>query len=222
MRIINGLGWVEILAPSSWIVLDIDTRDVLRKTVDAHRSSQEAMDGLRTLCTAGQGPGMTDEDVAQKVTAGLLAGDICVDAAHWFACSFATFPTVNSAKLFVQSIQREPGVTAFLRHVVARHRFSPAPISDDQVVDQMAALIFQGALRVRTGRFVWNSCLPEAKPEEAPPPPKILAPPPPPKPAEAETPSTFDYNADLALIAATMREAAQLGVPFCEECQRQQ
>jgi hypothetical protein len=220
MRIINGLGWIEIIAPQSWIVLDIDSRDLLRRTVDTFRSNQTAMDALRYLCSKG-GPvsAMSDDDVARRITEGLTAGDICIDAAHWFECSFVPFPSENAARLFVQSLLREPGAMASLRSIVSRHQFSLNPLSDNQVVEQISVMIHRGALRVRTGQFVWNSCVPEAEPQPAAPPPVAASPPPPPSRAPApESPSEFEAFADYAGIAAAMREAARLGVPFCEEC----
>ena len=219
MRIMNGLGWVEILAPDGWIALEVDSLDWLRKTVDAHRMSKTAKEGFRSLA---QGKAMSDEAIEQHVLAGLSAGDLCIDAAHWFSCAFSSFPTVNAARLFVQSVMREPGVPAFLRSLVARNHFTFRPISDEQVVDQIAAMIFQGALRVRTGRFVWNSCLPEPKPMEAPPPPPPAVKPPPSPRADPESPSSFGDSVDFAALAAVMKEAAELGVPFCEECQKLQ
>ena len=220
MRIINGLGWIEIVAPQSWIVLDVDSRDLLKKTVDTFRSNQTAMDALRYLCDkGGKGSAMSDNDVVQKVTDSLTSGDLCIDAAHWFECTYVPFPAQTSARLFVQSILREPGAMAALRNIVSRNFFSLNPLSDDQVVEQVATMLYRGALKVRVGNFVWNSCVPEAEPEPVEAPPIPALPPPPPSRATApETPSEFDASVDYAALAAAMREAARLGVPFCEEC----
>ena len=58
---------------------------------------------------------------------------------------------------------------------------------------------------------------------KAPPPPKParrwVEPPPPAPPAPSED-ATFTPNLDAAALAKVLRDAAQAGVPFCEECEK--
>jgi hypothetical protein len=92
------------------------------------------------------------------------------------------------------------------------------------LVDQLAAALADG--RLRDGRdpaaLKLLRLVPVAAPAPAPPPP---APAPSPRPqaaslAPAPVETTFGSDLDVAAMVAVLVQAAQDGVPFCEECAR--
>jgi hypothetical protein len=94
-------------------------------------------------------------------------------------------------------------------------------LSDEQVIGAMAAHMASGRLWLwrQRPKFVYPGGS-----QEAPPPSTATAPPPretgsgSPPPPEPEEPTLG--NVDPAAQAATLRNAALLGAPFCEECAR--
>ncbi len=95
-------------------------------------------------------------------------------------------------------------------------------LDDTQVKEQLAAALDSGRLRTGVGAQVdlrgLGQVLPPAPPPRAPAPassprPAPVAPPPP-----VET--TFALDVDVAAQVAVLVQAAQDGVPFCEECER--
>lgn len=106
----------------------------------------------------------------------------------------------------------------------ATTQFSP---DDKRVLEEVAARLSSGEFHV-CAEASYPFRTPEAK--IMPPDPDaetaaqiMSAPPAPPSPApapapEAEPPATLPQNADAAQIAEALRQAAQQGTPFCEEC----
>lgn len=97
-------------------------------------------------------------------------------------------------------------------------------LDDHALLDLLAAQISAGVMRVcgqRSETTLYRLVLTQA-----------AAPPPAPAPSPAPTPargsaappplaavdSTFPASLDVAAMVATLRQAAQEGVPFCEEC----
>ncbi len=105
---------------------------------------------------------------------------------------------------------------------------TPLSLDDQALADQLAARIASGAIRVCGARqapalyAVSSTPAAAAAPAAPSPSPSSTAPaaaaPATPAPAAADT--TFGSSMDPAAMAATLREAARDGVPFCEECAR--
>lgn len=93
-------------------------------------------------------------------------------------------------------------------------------LDDAQVKQQLAVALDDGRLRTGAGaRVVLHGLGQVLAPVAAPPPP---APAPSPRAAPAAAPSpaetTFGADLDVAAQVAALVQAAQDGVPFCEEC----
>jgi hypothetical protein len=90
------------------------------------------------------------------------------------------------------------------------------------LVDQLAAALADGRLRDNRGAGVLKMLrLVPAAALAPPPPPPAAAPSPRPQaapPAPAPVESTFEVDLDVAAMEAVLVQAAQDGVPFCEEC----
>jgi hypothetical protein len=99
-------------------------------------------------------------------------------------------------------------------------------LDDAQVKRLVAAALENGRLRTGTGapvqlQFLGQAQAPAATPAPAPAPAPVSRP----RPAAAATPAaspsgdaTFGSDLDVAAMVATLRAAADDGVPFCEEC----
>jgi len=97
-------------------------------------------------------------------------------------------------------------------------------VDSHTLVDQLAAALADGRLRDNRGADSLKllRLIPAAAPAPPPPPP-AAAPSPRPQaapPAPAPVESTFDAGLDVAAMVAVLVQAAQDGVPFCEECAR--
>lgn len=96
---------------------------------------------------------------------------------------------------------------------------SPQMCDDQALVDRITAAITAGAMRVcgpakairLLGMPIRQAAAPPPSAAAAPPRAAAAAPPP-----AAET--TFAVDLDVAAMVAVLRAAAQVGVPFCEEC----
>jgi len=95
---------------------------------------------------------------------------------------------------------------------------------DHQLIDQLAAALARG--RLRTGAAAapkLSRLVPTVAPAPAPaPPPPAASSPRPSAPVAAPPPAetTFGSELDVAAMVAVLQQAAQDGVPFCEECAR--
>lgn len=93
-------------------------------------------------------------------------------------------------------------------------------VDDQGVVEQLHA--FASRLPVREGRLLLQRLAPPPVAEAAAPPAPAAAP----RAAPAATPpapaaeTTFGADVDVAAQVAALVQAAQDGVPFCEECER--
>jgi hypothetical protein len=114
-----------------------------------------------------------------------------------------------------------------MRMLVARHggAHDVSRWKDDLVLERMARQISLGQ---------WHICphpdgqAAEAQPADSAAPvasqavvvPRKQVQPESPRPAIVEDTSSFPQDADLLAIAEAQREAALLGIPFCEECEK--
>ena len=95
-------------------------------------------------------------------------------------------------------------------------------LDDAQVKEQLAAALDEGRLRTGLGEKVVLRPLDQLQPVPLPAPPAPASSPraaPAPAPA-APIETTFTPNLDIAAQVAVLVQAAQDGVPFCEECER--
>ena len=95
-------------------------------------------------------------------------------------------------------------------------------LDDAQLKEQLAAALDQGRLRTGQGEKVRLRPLDQLQPV---PQPAAAAPAASPRAAPAPAPAapvetTFAPNLDVAAQVAVLVQAAQDGVPFCEECER--
>jgi|HubBroStandDraft_6_1064221.scaffolds.fasta_scaffold15811_4 hypothetical protein len=127
----------------------------------------------------------------------------------------------SAAKHWLEAYRKDPFAMTAMRGVL-RVEGPPVPMNrlrEDDVIEQVAHLVKSG---------LWHVCEPVMRvygvllAEE----PAVMPVPrwgaaasaPPPPFSEVPEPATLPANADQATIAAGMTSAAQLGVPFCEEC----
>ena len=133
------------------------------------------------------------------------------------------------ACLWLQQLKTDPAALYALRHVLqASNTWWPLhKATSDQTIAWMANLLRDGEWHVHapvlpdtTGGAPGESAAPEedlADIVSAPPAPGSSPPPrPSPPPQEGQLPRTADEQA----IAAAMKQASALGIPFCEECAR--
>ncbi|HEY3627707.1 MAG TPA: hypothetical protein VGL00_15560 [Terracidiphilus sp.] len=154
----------------------------------------------------------------------LYGGPACADCTPYPGLRDAFW-----ARLWLRQFKSDPAVLYQLRHLVLESNTSwpLRSATSDQVIDWMAKLLADGQWHVHapvladTGGAAGGessaaeevdladvvSSLPDL--------PDSPAPPPPPQ-EEGQLPR----SADEAAIAAGMKLAAQLGIPFCEECAR--
>jgi hypothetical protein len=108
----------------------------------------------------------------------------------------------------------QPG--ALRRLLAERHALPAYGVDDDEVIERLADWVAAGQLRLVPLRRGALSSWGDLDEVEAAAPPPIAAEP------EAEEvvaePATLADDVDAAALAEAMREAAALGVPFCEEC----
>lgn len=122
-----------------------------------------------------------------------------------------------AARAWLAQRAAEPGVMRGLRRLLGERLVVPAfGIDDGEVLDRVAAWIAAGELRLTTTR---EAALGSWGDEEEAAPVAAVAPAPEPEPEPTpEEERTFGDDIDAEAIAAAMKEAAELGVPFCEEC----
>ena len=96
------------------------------------------------------------------------------------------------------------------------------PLSDDQIAHEVAWRLTSGAWVARRPVSQWVAAGGERRPEDAAAFPKEdrrLAPP---APSPAPDAPLFPGDIDPVAIAEAQKQAAALGVPFCEECLKAQ
>ncbi len=101
------------------------------------------------------------------------------------------------------------------------------PRDDEIVLEQVAWAIHLGRLRMEWGDVREQQPSGGAYQEPDQQQPASSSTPPAPRPSHSATPSgpvleepTFPANLDALAIAQSQKEAARLGLPFCEECAR--
>ncbi len=131
--------------------------------------------------------------------------------------SVQMFGDKAQALQFLGRFKGNPAYMAKLRSLVAGRGAWPdlSRLSDDWVLEQAALLLVSGELMVG---FQWHEPmeLPQGEAQQASGP---SAPPPAAERQQEEDPPTFGA-VDGAAPARALRNAAQDGVPFCEECER--
>ena len=130
------------------------------------------------------------------------------------------FSDRHGALLFLLSFKSDTQLMWELRHLLAeRNReYALSRVSDQQVLEEIASLLASRQLWLRKyhaagGGSAAQDAAAEPAPQPLPPLPRQPAQPPELPPDEP----IFIPNIDAAAIAAVQREAAQFGVPFCEE-----
>jgi hypothetical protein len=94
-------------------------------------------------------------------------------------------------------------------------------LDDHQLIDHLAAAVAHGRLRTAGARPALRRLVVAAAPAPAPaPPPPAAAPRAAPVAPPPAVESTFGSELDVAAMVAVLVQAAQDGVPFCEECAR--
>jgi len=98
-------------------------------------------------------------------------------------------------------------------------------VDDQAVVDQIGAALAQGRLLIGATQQLQLRRLVSAEPPVPPPPPPPPAAASAPRSAPAAAPppaveTTFGSELDVQAMVAVLVQAAQDGVPFCEECAR--
>jgi len=151
-----------------------------------------------------------------------------IEILPWYECEDCTkhlhFPSRLSAQLFLQRFKIYPMATDSLRDFLRGRRDGLClPTSfDDEVLDQVAQMLATGELHATRKALVLGTG--GTKPSAQKGPPQVEAAPPPPPRREAAAPPppppeepVFLPNVDPAAMAQALTQAAQSGVPFCEE-----
>jgi hypothetical protein len=127
---------------------------------------------------------------------------------------------VESARLWLAHTIGDDAVLAALRvtTLVLADGTELSRLDEHQLVDHLAAAVANGRLRAAGSRPALRRLV-AAAPAPAPAPPaaapaRRAAPVAPPAPVE----TTFGSELDVAAMVAVLVQAAQDGVPFCEEC----
>lgn len=126
------------------------------------------------------------------------------------------FDDAIAARAELRSLAAEAGFMTRLRRLLHERGATPGHgVDDGEVLDRLARWIAAGDLEVwglgAQGLTTWGDT-----DEEAPVSAVTVASEAEPEPVVIE--QTFGDDIDPAAIAAAMKEAARLGVPFCEEC----
>jgi hypothetical protein len=128
---------------------------------------------------------------------------------------------VESARLWLAHAIGDDAVLAALRMTTLglADGTELSRLDEHQLVDHLAAAVAAGRLRTTGARPELRRLVIAAAPAPAPAPPpaapaRRAAPVAPPAPVE----TTFGSELDVAAMVAVLVQAAQDGVPFCEEC----
>ena len=125
----------------------------------------------------------------------------------------------NLALQFLGRFRNDAAAMAEMRRLVAERAWDTdvSRLTDDQVLDQIAALITSGVLLVG---YEWERAWGKAAPEEEEAPAQAATGPARSKRTAEEESSTFGDAHDGSAQASELRSAAESGTPFCEECER--
>jgi hypothetical protein len=125
-----------------------------------------------------------------------------------------------AARAWLRRLSATPGELSRLRALAGRRHAESLGRLDDDGIERLAGWLAAGEIRLTEQPAGWlmaTGAIEEQEAAAAPMPAALpVAEPAEPPPEER----TFDDNADEEAIAQAMREAARLGVPFCEKCTR--
>ncbi len=125
------------------------------------------------------------------------------------------FANSEEAAMLVRRLAHNPAAVAALRSLLPAGAGSTR-LTSAAALRRLADQLWRGSVIVQCRRYVRNAYfLENVKGSSAP-----AAPPPTPRPAQIEELDTFPLTHDALAQAKALKEAAQAGVPFCEECAR--
>ncbi len=123
------------------------------------------------------------------------------------------------ARALLGRLGERPDNLAALRRFAREHLANASTrVEDTALLDQVAWWVVGGRVRVAAQPPVLHGLY--VAEQEAAPAKEVAWDAPPPESAPAVEPPTFGTDIDGPAIAAAMRQAAQDGVPFCEQCLR--
>jgi len=126
-----------------------------------------------------------------------------------------SFASRGEAASLVDRLARDTASLAVLRALLLPYSGSTR-LGEGAALRRLAELIWRGELVVHRRLHARTAYFLENAPEVA----ASAAPPPPPRPVVMEETDTFSPAHDALAQANALKEAAQSGVPFCEECAR--
>ena len=125
------------------------------------------------------------------------------------------FADSGEAAILLRRLARNPATLAALRALLPPGAGSTR-LTSAAVLRRLAHHLWRGAIIVQCRRYARDAYfLENVKGSSAP-----AVPPPTPRPAPIEELDTFPLMHDALAQAKALKEAAQGGVPFCEECAR--
>ena len=155
----------------------------------------------------------------------------CRQRANGAVCSQSAFDR-SWAEFYMRSIQRDPAAMFAIRALAFQHGFGrDSRSSEAALADWISSQLAAGRIRIcdpfvnAIGQFKQDTGIPAPPPSAAPERAFPLA-------ARQQNVSkssgsavpveqaAFPADVDVAALAQTLKNAAQAGVPFCEECQR--
>ena len=141
-------------------------------------------------------------------------GQVCLDNVHE-KTELVRFASSRDAAELLQRLAHSPVERAALRALLPAYagltRLSPAA-----ALRRVAELLWRGELVLHRRRYSRTAYYLEHSPGSS----AAAAPRPSPRPTVLEELDTFPLNHDAPAQANALKEAAQAGVPFCEECQK--
>ncbi len=147
--------------------------------------------------------------------------------AGWRLCGWADEPDPGGMELSARDALAVQWLNQFHGDVFALRNMrrllgTEHPWSDDeQVFADVACRLARGVWKARRAALVlYPAGSPGGAVEAAPFPKEERRPAPSPPPSPAADPPVFPGDIDPAAIAQAQKQAAELGVPFCEECLR--
>lgn len=139
-------------------------------------------------------------------------------------CDIRDLPGPQSLRVdLIRECRESPSAMEGLRRIAARFDYdrSLARTTDDEICARITWLFSSGQLRICGVRHPMYEP-PVAASRPAPPPARPVrkwVEPPPPAPVVMEE-STFASSVEALSLAQILKDAAKLGIPFCEECEK--
>lgn len=127
------------------------------------------------------------------------------------------FTSREEAGHLLRRLARGPAALSALRSLLPANSGSTRLVPG-VALRHVAELLWRGQLVLHRRRYVRNAYFLERATGS--PPPASAAPTP--RPTQIEEHDMFSPSHDASAQAAALRDAAQAGVPFCEECQKRQ